>query len=213
MRKVLKSILRKSSKYLYNIKIVEAYKRMIHFISVCAYERKFSSVGENFHVGKNFSFHGEQYVEIGDNFTAGDGLLIEAWDEYQGKRYQPRIRIGNNVTFTNYAQISCVDQVVIGDNVLFGQSVYVSDNSHGKCDEADLIMPPTERMLYSKGPVKIGNNVWVGRCVTILSGVTIGDNCVIGANSVVTKDMPPGAVVGGVPAKVIKYGFEPELIE
>jgi len=63
---------------------------------------------------------------------------------------------------------------------------------------------PADRDLYIKGPVHIGNNVWMGDRVCILSGVTIGDGAVIAANAVVTKYVPAYSVVGGVPAKVLK---------
>ena len=62
-------------------------------------------------------------------------------------------------------------------------------------------------------PVKIGNDVWIGLRVCIMDGITIGDGAVIGANSVVTHDVPPYAVVAGAPARVIKYRFTPEIIE
>ena len=65
----------------------------------------------------------------------------------------------------------------------------------------------------SKGPTIIGNDVWVGYRVTILSGVKIGDGAVIAAGAVVTKDVPPYAIVGGNPAKLIKYRFSPEISE
>lgn len=64
----------------------------------------------------------------------------------------------------------------------------------------------------SKGDVVIGNDVWIGFGVTILSGVTIGDGAVVAAKSVVTKDVPPYAIVGGVPAKVLKHRFSTEVI-
>jgi acetyltransferase-like isoleucine patch superfamily enzyme len=65
-------------------------------------------------------------------------------------------------------------------------------------------IPPTQRSLFSKGPVKIGNNVWLGNNVCVMPGVTIGDGAIIGANAVVTHDIPPYSVAGGIPAKVIK---------
>jgi len=64
-----------------------------------------------------------------------------------------------------------------------------------------------------EGPIVIGNDVWIGYGATIMANVTIGDGAVIASNAIVTKDVPPYAVVGGVPAKIIKYRFDPETIE
>lgn len=69
-----------------------------------------------------------------------------------------------------------------------------------------------EDEVLSKGPIEIGNDVWIGTGVQIMSGVKIGDGAVIAANSTVTKDVPPYAIVGGVPAKIIRYRFTPEII-
>tara|TARA_R110002153_G_C13039734_1_gene469711 strand:- start:74 stop:598 length:525 start_codon:yes stop_codon:yes gene_type:complete len=66
---------------------------------------------------------------------------------------------------------------------------------------------------YSNGDVVIGNDVWIGRSVTIMSGVTIGNGAVIAARSLVTKDVPPYAIVGGNPSKILRYRFEPQEIE
>ncbi len=65
---------------------------------------------------------------------------------------------------------------------------------------------------FSRGPVVIGNDVWIGNAAMILSGRTIGDGAVIAANAVVTKDVPPYAVVGGNPARVLKFRFSPDII-
>lgn len=67
-----------------------------------------------------------------------------------------------------------------------------------------FLPPPILRELFSKGPIRIGDNVWIGDKVTFLSGVTIGDGAVIATNAVVTKDVLPYTVVGGIPARVIK---------
>ena len=80
----------------------------------------------------------------------------------------------------------------------------ISDNNHGSTDFDTLHEVSVNRKLYTKGPVIIGNNVWIGDKATILGGVTIGDGAVIAANAVVTKDVPAYSVVGGNPARVIK---------
>jgi acetyltransferase-like isoleucine patch superfamily enzyme len=166
----------------------------------------FKRVGNKISCGRFLQIYGAEYIEIGNNFKGGDNLRLECWDSYinSAKRYNPQLIIGNNVTFTSDTQISCIDKIVIGDNCLFGRYVYISDNTHGKNDYSDLDIPPIERELSSKGPVIIGKNVWIGRCSTILSGITIGDNAIIGANTVVNKDVPAHSIVAGVPAKIIK---------
>lgn len=94
--------------------------------------------------------------------------------------------------------------MTIGNGVLTGKWITITDNSHGETDKVSLEMKPTKRPITSKGPVVIGDNVWIGDKATILPGVTIGEGAVIAANAVVTKDVPPYSVVGDNPAKVIK---------
>ena len=76
-------------------------------------------------------------------------------------------------------------------------------NNHGSTALSDLQIRPQDRALTSKGSVRIGNNVWIGDKVAILGNVTIGDGAIIGANSVVTKDIPANAVAVGSPARII----------
>ncbi len=189
-----------------NIKIVKLFCHIKNRIVWNCYKSNFKKIGINTLCGNFPIIRGSKYIEIGDNFNGGNFLCLECWDSYRrsGNKYRPELTIGNNVTFTSYTQISCIDKVVIGDNCLFGRYVYISDNTHGKNDYSDLDIPPIERELSSKGPVIIGKNVWIGRCSTILSGITIGDNAIIGANTVVNKDVPAHSIVAGVPAKIIK---------
>lgn len=73
--------------------------------------------------------------------------------------------------------------------------------------------PIVQPQIFSKGDVVIGNDVWICDGVTIISGVHIGNGAVIGAGALVTKDVPPYAIVGGVPAKIIKYRFPQDIID
>lgn len=100
--------------------------------------------------------------------------------------------------------ITAINRITIGNDVLTGRWVTITDNSHGDTDYSTLQMRPVSRPLISKGPVLIGNNVWIGDKVTILPGVTIGEGAVIAANAVVTKDIPAYSVAVGNPARVIK---------
>lgn len=160
--------------------------------------------------------HGKKYISIGSNTSFGMHLYLTAWDSYceydskkdklQKKFYTPSIRIGNNCSFGAFNHITAINSIVIGDGVLTGKFVTITDNSHGKTDSETLKIRPGLRPLYSKGKVAIGKNVWIGDKATILAGITIGNSAVIAANSVVTHDVPPGAIVAGIPAKIIKIG-------
>ena len=90
----------------------------------------------------------------------------------------------------------------IGDNVMMGPDVKIITNRH-KTD--DTSVPMNQQGGLPALPVTIGNNVWIGANVIILAGVNIGNGVIIGAGAVVTKDVPDYAVIGGVPAKVLKY--------
>lgn len=144
------------------------------------------------------------------SITIGNGTVIQAdstlgcWVEYEGERFNPSISIGDGCNIGEHAHISAINSITIGNGVLTGRNIYIGDNCHGRLtmDEADV--PPIRRKLSSKGGITVGDNVWIGDKAVILSGVTIGRGAVIGANSVVTKDVPAYAVVAGVPARVIR---------
>ncbi|MBO0357374.1 hypothetical protein J0X19_05410 [Hymenobacter sp. BT186] len=145
-----------------------------------------------------------KYISIGNGFAAMYNLRIEAWDKYGEQKFFPEIYIGNNVVFNTDVHIGCINKIFIGDNVLLASRIYISDHSHGEVNSEALKVAPVHRKLYSKGPVIIENNVWIGENVSILPGVKIGSNAIIGANAVVTKDVPANSVVGGNPARIIK---------
>lgn len=121
-----------------------------------------------------------------------------------GSKVIPELRIGNGCTIGEYNHITAVNKIIIGDNLLTGRFVLISDNAHGGMTLEELQIHPSERQVVTKGAIEIGKNVWIGDKVTILSGVSIGDGCIIGANSVVTHSIPPYSLAVGSPAKVIK---------
>lgn len=175
------------------------YSRLYNY----CYRRKFKS-----HFGYIIApavIEGTKYISIGKNSVIAKGALITAIDSRHEETFTPEITIGENCTLGEHIHITACNKVSIGNGVLTGRYVFISDNSHGSTDKEMLKkIPPSNRPMTIKGPVYIGNNVWIGERVCILSGVNIGDGAVIAANSVVTKDVQPYSVVGGVPAKFIK---------
>lgn len=163
--------------------------------------RKFKYIGANFNIGKDYSFSNEKYISIGDDFNGGRNVKIHAWVV---DNKQPRIDIGNGVTVTDDCYISACNKVIIKDGVLLGVNTFITDNQHGTATIEDMRISPNKRKIYSKGPVVVEKNVWFGRNVCVMPNVTIGEGSIIGANSVVTHDVPPYCVVGGAPARIIK---------
>ena len=106
------------------------------------------------------------------------------------------IIVGKNVFFNSGCRLQDHGGIFIGDNVLFGHNVVLATLDHD--------LDPAKRDLLHCAPIRIGNDVWVGANATITKGVIIGDGAVIAAGAVVTRDVPPRTVVGGVPAKVIR---------
>ena len=152
--------------------------------------------------GKIGTIHGSKCISIAQKTSFGDFFYLTTWPEYT--KEAPSLEIGANCNFGAYNHITCTNKVIIGNNILTGKWVTISDNNHGSTSSESLSIPPIQRPIISKGPVIIGNNVWIGDKATILSGVHIGDGVVIAANAVVTKNIPSFSVVAGNPAKIIK---------
>ena len=151
-----------------------------------------------------FEIMGANYISIGSHFVARKRLKLRAFSVFNGQEFTPKITIGNHVSIETDCHIGCINEIEIGSNVLIASHVFISDHSHGSPDYSDIQHPPISRKLISKGKIKIENNVWIGEGAVILTGVTIGENSIIGANSVVSKSIPANTVAVGVPAKVIR---------
>jgi acetyltransferase-like isoleucine patch superfamily enzyme len=166
--------------------------------------KQFQTVGRNFSIKPPCYITGSQHIQIGDNFSSGKRLRLQAVFEHHKVFYFPEIIIGNNVRIEDDCHIGCINKIEIGNNVLIAGKVCIIDHFHGKIDHASLLIVPKKRLLFSKGEIKIGNNVWIGEGAVILPGVTIGDNSIIGAGAVVTKSFPEKAIIVGNPAKLQK---------
>lgn len=165
---------------------------------------EFGTAGENVFFAYPLSLRGGKYIKIGADVGIDQRFHIDAIDEFLCDKFNPEIIIGNNVSIQKDCHIGAINKIIIGNNVLIASKVYISDHSHGETTKDNLLLPPGQRKLYSKGPVVIEDNVWLGEGVVVLAGVTIGENSIIGANAVVTKSLPKNCVAAGNPARIIK---------
>ncbi|MGH4052327.1 MAG: DapH/DapD/GlmU-related protein [Clostridium sp.] len=154
---------------------------------------------------------GKKFLGYGEGFTTGYSCRLEMFDALECQ--EKKIVIGKNCKIGDYVHISAGESVTIGDNCLMASKIFISDSSHGNYSVGtDISSPdtaPDSRPLHTKA-VSIGNNVWIGENVCILLGVNIGDGCIIGANSVVNRDIPSNCIAVGMPAKIIKK-YDSEL--
>lgn len=130
----------------------------------------------------------------------GDGCTIQNFAFFQLTKPNPKVYIGNNTVIGRHCMITAKNLIRLGDNVLMGAYVQVIDTNHGV--KAGQIIRDQNAEI---GEVVIGNDVWIGAGAKILMNCHIGDGAIIGANAVVTGDIPPNAIAVGIPARVIKY--------
>ena len=108
--------------------------------------------------------------------------------------------VGSNTTINEEVIIAVTSRITIGENCMIAPRVYILDVDH----EFQSRSVPISKQGYVSSPVRIEDDVWIGTQAVILRGVTIGQGAIIGANSVVTKDVQPYSIVGGVPATLIR---------
>ncbi|HLI97519.1 MAG TPA: acyltransferase [Candidatus Baltobacteraceae bacterium] len=144
---------------------------------------------------------GTQYIEIGDECFFGDGLLLVATDKYLGVSHEPVCTFGDRCVFGSDAVISCTHSITIGSGVLTSSRVYIGDSYHGY---EDISVPVLDQPMTGEAPIVIGDGTFLGIGAAILPGVTLGRNCYVGANAVVTKSFGDYSVVAGVPARLIR---------
>ncbi len=185
-------------------KLINKIRRIQNFLFSEIIKYCFKSAGKNFFVEYPIRITGGNNIVIGNNFTSFGRLRIETFESHNGFKFTPQLSIGNNVSMNYDCHIGCINKIVIGNNVLIASRVTVLDHFHGEISSSELKIPPSERKIVSKGPIVIGNNVWIGEGVAIMPDVTIGENSIIGANAVVTKSFPANSIIGGIPAKLLK---------
>jgi len=167
------------------------------FICTVFYKPLFKKMGKNSVIVKPLKFTYPENITIGKNiYIAHLSWLLTL----QVSSKVPELIIDDGAKIGHFNHITCVNRIYIGKNVLTADKVYISDNLHGY---EDVEKPICDQPVFSKGEVSIGDETWIGENVSIIS-VCIGKHCVIGSNSVVTRDIPDFSVAAGVPARIIK---------
>lgn len=153
------------------------------------------------------TIRGRKLISFNTGFTTGKYCRLEAFKTSGSKDNSPKIKFGTNVQMNDNVHICALESVDIGNDVLMASHIFISDCSHGcykGCEEdSNPNISPINRP-YLVSAVKIGDKTWIGDGSIIMPGVTIGKGCVIGAHSIVNKDIPDNSIAVGSPAKIIK---------
>jgi len=180
------------------------------------FRRLFASTGGGLILGRNVTLRHARKILLGQNVTIDDNCLIDGRGDDPGvvlgdqviinrncmlQAKVGAIRIGDRTTFGSNSVIVSMSGVDIGKSVLAAGNVYISAGAY-EFDKKEVAV--MDHAAFSKGPIRIGDNAWLGTGVVILDGVSIGEGAVVGAGAVVTRDIPAYAIAAGIPAKVIK---------
>lgn len=158
------------------------------------------SIGKTLTLGDNIEINAlsKHGVKIGDNVTILKNTIIECTGVI--RELGEGLEIGNNVGISQSCFIQVRGHVKIGSYVIMGPGVSIFSENHNTANIEEYIMSQGA----TRQGVIIKDGVWLGAKCTILDGVTVGEHSIVAAGSVVTKDIPPYSIVGGIPAKLIK---------
>jgi acetyltransferase-like isoleucine patch superfamily enzyme len=136
-------------------------------------------IGKTSTIGKDCFLLGGKYIEVGEDTFIARHSVVTCWDEYQGEILTPYIKIGDNCSIGEYCHITSTNSIIIGNGVLTGRRVTITDNSHGESLRNEMNIPPAKRKIYSKGPIIIEDNVWIGDKACIMGGVHVGKGAIL----------------------------------
>jgi len=159
------------------------------------------------YLGPGSKVLGTMAIEVGECAYINRYAWIEAVHTFGNQSFHPAILIGRGLAASDNLHITSINRIEIGDNCLFGSSVLISDHNHGSYrgdEQSNPLESPVQRKLVSHGTVIIGSNVWLGDNVVVMGPVRIGNGVVVGANSVITRDIPDNVIVAGTPARIVK---------
>jgi len=181
-------------------------------------------------VSKNAIFNGSHYnvgptgaINLADGSKPNDVVIGDYVDIYGmiNSQNHGKVTIGSHTRLGRDASVQCCDSITIGSHVAIARDVVISDNSTHPSSalfrKVKSMMPPSSTVhlwRYSAHkPVVIKDNAWIGERSRICKGVTIGENSIVAANSVVTKDVPDNSIAAGNPAKIVREGIIAEMAD
>ena len=177
---------------------VRIFRRGLRGISAFLWRRKLKYFGVGAMIARPHHFWGEKYISIGDHVAIWRYSRVDALGngpDFEG------IEIGEGCKIQPFVHIAAVEKVTLGKGVLIASHVYITDHDHDFSDPYD---PPIWNKRVVSAPTCIEDYVWLGEGVMVLKGVTIGERSIIGAGSIVTKDIPSFSIAVGTPARVIQ---------
>ena len=197
MARAKKHLLRTKKSY----SIGQTFGYFLHRLNGLFFKHCFCGVGRDFRVSGKPKIHGSGKISAGDSFSIVSHIYpVEIFADENAE-----VNIGNNVFVNEGAIISAQERIDIGDLTIIGGSVLIMDSDYHGIDGK----------ATKTAPIKIGRQVWLCSRAIVLKGVTIGDNSVVAAGSVVARDVPPNTIVAGNPAKVVRsttgYTLETDL--
>lgn len=164
---------------------------------------RFGRFGRHVSIRKPVCLRGMKYIHVGDRVIVKEHGWLEANPLDLSKGAELRIGTGTSIGY--FGHIYASRRVEIGPDVLMGSGVYIADCTHGY---EDIRLPVIDQLARPVGDVVIGEGSWIGQHAAVI-GVKIGRHCVVGANAVVTEDVPDYCVVAGAPARIVKR-YDPE---
>jgi acetyltransferase-like isoleucine patch superfamily enzyme len=160
---------------------------------------KFKNLGRRVTLGRSKICTNPSTISIGDHSMITEDWILEDLNP-SNTQPSPKIKIGKWCRIQHDFQCNAFQEVIIGNYCLLAPRVFICDADHIDDDNAPGISISRK---FDHNPVKIGDNCWLGVNVTILKGVTLGDNSTVAAGAVVTKSFPENSIIGGIPARKI----------
>lgn len=168
--------------------------------------KRLRHAGRGIVLGRGVKIEHPECVSLGDNVHLNDYCWLSVLTENRETgnplvTLQPELSIGDGSYIGRFGTLACINRITIGRNTMISDRVFIGDAAHGF---ARTDLPIRDQYMTSKGPVEIGDGTWIGIGVSVMANVKIGRNCVIGAGSVVTSDIPDFCIAVGAPARIVR---------